>query len=74
MPPDEPFPGHPCMTRDCGHPETAHVATPELATYPEVVVWCADCRRHEVHRPRRFRLPWSRGESPRLRGRLSRPS
>lgn len=74
MPRDDPSIGHPCVTSDCGHPETEHVSTPELASASEVVVWCAACRRHEVHRPRRWRLPWSRSVTPPVRGRFSRPS
>ncbi|HTZ62386.1 MAG TPA: hypothetical protein VMC82_07095 [Thermoplasmata archaeon] len=66
--------GHPCVTSDCGHPESAHAATPELASSSEIVVWCAACRRHEVQRPRSWRFPWSRAEAPPARRRFSRPS
>ncbi len=65
--------GHPCVSSKCGHAETDHVATPELASHEETVVWCAACRRHEVHRPRRLAFPWSRGERAHARRRFSRP-
>ncbi|MGI0129175.1 MAG: hypothetical protein ACREEC_03345 [Thermoplasmata archaeon] len=64
MQPEERRPVHPCATNDCGHPDSDHIATPELAAPAEVVVWCARCHRHEVGRPRRLRLPWSRGDPP----------
>jgi len=63
-----------CVTSGCGHPANDHVATPELAASTEIVVWCASCHKHEVHRPRRLRLPWSRGAEPRGRRRYSRPT
>ncbi|MGA8543293.1 MAG: hypothetical protein WB947_07150 [Thermoplasmata archaeon] len=74
MPHPEERIGHACVTRDCGHPQSDHVATPELAGTREVVIWCASCRRHEVRRPSRFRLPWTGSERPRARRRVSRPS
>jgi hypothetical protein len=45
---------HPCLDRDCGHPESEHLHTPELAGTLETVVWCAACRRHEIRRPSRW--------------------
>ncbi len=43
---------HPCLDRGCGHPETEHLRTPELAGPRELIVWCAACRRHETRRLR----------------------
>ncbi len=49
VPPHSP---HPCLARRCGHAPEDHVHTPELAASTESVVWCIQCRRHEVARAR----------------------
>jgi hypothetical protein len=33
------------------------VPTPELASPGEVVVWCQECRSHEIGKPRRSLFP-----------------
>ncbi len=43
---------HPCLERGCGHSDTDHLPTPELAGPNELIVWCAACRRHESRRKR----------------------
>jgi hypothetical protein len=48
---------HPCLRRGCRHPDSAHVATPELAGPQEVVVWCVVCQRHETRGVRRWFSP-----------------
>lgn len=45
---------HPCLGTGCRHPDSEHVATPELAGPEEIVVWCFACRRHETRAPRRW--------------------
>jgi hypothetical protein len=60
-----------CLDRTCDHPESDHIATPELASRSEVVVWCAACRRHEVAPVRRNRFAWLRGSEPRTRRRFA---
>lgn len=45
---------HPCLGRDCRHPASEHVATPELAGPREIVVWCFVCQRHETRGSRRW--------------------
>jgi hypothetical protein len=62
---------HPCLDRGCGHPETDHWRTPELAGPLELVVWCVSCRRHEVRR-RRWRL--SAVDRPKKRAIFGRPN
>ncbi len=67
-------PPHPCLDRGCRHPESEHVATPELAGPREVVVWCFACQRHETRGPRRWfpmRLP---GHLPTYQGPVPRAS
>ncbi len=57
---------HRCLARRCGHPDSDHVPTPELASRGEVIVWCVACLRHEgrTFRPGAFRhRPTPRVES-----------
>ncbi len=44
--------GHACLARNCGHPDSDHTLTPELAGPFETVVWCSACHRHETRSPR----------------------
>jgi hypothetical protein len=60
-----------CLDRACDHPVSDHVATPELASNSEVVVWCVGCRRHEVARAPRYRFPWLRGAATQTRRRFA---
>lgn len=63
---------HPCVEPPCGHSEAEHVPTPELAAPGEVVVFCSECRRHEVRMAGRawsarrgaFVLAWALPLSP----------
>jgi len=65
---------HPCLERRCGHPETDHLPTPELAGPAETVVWCVSCRRHEIHRPRRWPIFGLGGARPRKTARFTGPN
>ncbi|HKN06541.1 MAG TPA: hypothetical protein VJ021_02900 [Thermoplasmata archaeon] len=61
-------PSHPCLGSGCRHPESEHVATPELAGPEEVVVWCFACRRHETRGSRRWFQHRARSSSAKPRG------
>ncbi|HTS32923.1 MAG TPA: hypothetical protein VMI55_03165 [Thermoplasmata archaeon] len=63
--PPAPHGSHPCLSRRCGHAQEHHVHTPELAASTERVVWCTQCRRHEVRRAR-F-AGWFLGRRPSVR-------
>lgn len=66
--------GHRCLSSHCGHPESEHVATPELAGEAELVVFCSTCRHHEVHRLRGIWRRFGRGAPRGARTVLSRPA
>jgi hypothetical protein len=58
-----------CGNRSCRHPPTDHLATPELSSgVGRPVLWCRQCRRHEIHRRRMVPWDWLKGPTPHLSG------
>jgi hypothetical protein len=63
-----------CLDPKCDHPDSEHVATPELATHREIVVFCSACRHHEVGRVPRHRFAFWKESAARSRRRFAGPS
>jgi len=63
-----------CLDSKCDHPDSEHVATPELAAQREIVVFCSACRHHEVGRVPRHRFAFWKDSSPRSRRRFAGPT
>ncbi|MFZ0830976.1 MAG: hypothetical protein WCB18_07290 [Thermoplasmata archaeon] len=54
-----------CGNRSCRHPPTDHMATPELSSGGgRPVLWCRQCRRHEIARRRLVPWGWLKGPLP----------